>query len=266
LALSNGGTHVLKTLVTDKPLGQVAVLPPHADVAQVFDVPKGDFAARDGGAIDIMVGQDNSHLFPQALGTSSKADCNLQLFCPVLGKGLMYAGSAGGALKNVAAPIKTKYKVITRGSLFSLGMILLTGFCILSPTSGFVAYDCMNSSNTVEAYSLLAPEECHITGGEHKVEHLIQAEIVQIKRERTINVFRCQVLETLVSQYCGHSSAAGVTRYLRFREPLLVEANSCRKARTEDGNITIANRNFRDRIGTTTSHSFFVAGDLDDGH
>jgi hypothetical protein len=94
----------------------------------------------------------------------------------------------------------------------------------------------------------------------------LQAEIVQIKRERTINIFRCQVLETLVSQYCGHSSAAGVTRYLRFREPLLVEANSCRKALTEDGNITIANRNFRARIGTTTSHSFFVAGGLDDGH
>jgi hypothetical protein len=34
----------------------------------------------------------------------------------------------------------------------------------------------------------------------------------------------------------------------------------------EDGNITIANRNFRARIGTTTSHSFFVAGGLDDAH
>jgi hypothetical protein len=74
------------------------------------------------------------------------------------------------------------------------------------------------------------------------------------------------VLETLVSQHCGHISAAGVTRYLRFREPLLVEANSCRKALAEDRNITIANRNFRARIGMTTSHSFFVAGGLDDGH
>jgi hypothetical protein len=45
-----------------------------------------------------------------------------------------------------------------------------------------------------------------------------------------------------------------------------VEANSCRKALSEDGNISIANRNFRARIGTTTSHSFFVAGGLDDGH
>jgi hypothetical protein len=34
----------------------------------------------------------------------------------------------------------------------------------------------------------------------------------------------------------------------------------------ENGNITIMNRSFQDKIGTTTSHSFFVAGGLDDGH
>jgi hypothetical protein len=74
LALSDGGTHVLKALVTDKHLGQVDMLPPLVDVAQVFDVPKGDFAARDGGAIDIMVGRDNSHLFPQALEFPKKTN------------------------------------------------------------------------------------------------------------------------------------------------------------------------------------------------
>jgi hypothetical protein len=69
----------------------------------------------------------------------------------------MYAGSAGpgwrGVLKKVAAPIKAKYKIVTRSSILSLGMLLLTCFCVLAPTSGFVAYDCMNSSNTVEAYT-----------------------------------------------------------------------------------------------------------------
>jgi hypothetical protein len=87
-------------------------------------------------------------------------------------------------VKKVAAAIKTNYKIMTHSSLFSLGMIMITVFSILAPTSGFVAYDCMNSSNTEEAYSLLAPEECHVTGGEHKVERLVQAEVVQIKRER----------------------------------------------------------------------------------
>jgi hypothetical protein len=190
----------------------------------------------------------------------------MRLFRAVLDKGVMYAGSVRSAPKKIAPPVSKKSKLLDKKSLLSLSMLLMTGLNVLTPASGFVAYDCMNASNTIEAYSVLAPEECHVTGGEHKVERIVQAEVVQIKRERTINVFRCQVLETLVSQYCGHSSAAGVTRYLRFREPLLVEANSCRKALTEAGNITIANRNFRARIGMTTSHSFFVAGDLDDGH
>jgi hypothetical protein len=57
LALPDG-VHVLKALIADKPLGQVAVLSPPVDV------PKEEFLARDGGAIDIMVGRDNSHLFP----------------------------------------------------------------------------------------------------------------------------------------------------------------------------------------------------------
>jgi hypothetical protein len=190
----------------------------------------------------------------------------MRLFRAVLGKGVMYAGSVRDVPGKIASPASMKNNSFNKKSLLSFSLLLMTGLNILTPASGFVAYDCMNASNTVEAYSLLAPEECHVTGGEHKVERIVQAEVVQIKRERTINVFRCQVLETLASQYCGHSSVAGVTRYLRFREPLLVEASSCRKVLTDAGNITIANRNFRARIGTTTSHSFFVAGDLDDGH
>jgi hypothetical protein len=138
-------------------------------------VPKGDLADRDRGAIDILVGRDNSHLFPQALGSPQKTDCNLRLFRAVLGKGVMYAGSAKSVVKKVAPPINAKCKIMTNSSIFSLGMLMITGFNILAPASGFVAYDCMNASNTVEAYSLLAPEECHVTGGEHKVERLVQA-------------------------------------------------------------------------------------------
>jgi hypothetical protein len=44
-------------------------------------------------------------------------------------------------------------------------------------------------------------------------------EIVQIKQNQIISIFRCQVIETIVSQYCGHCSSAGVTWNIRFREP-----------------------------------------------
>ncbi len=53
-------------------------------------------------------------------------------------------------------------------------------------------------------------------GKEGEVETTVYGEIVQIKQDRMIPVFRCVVIETMVSQYCGHFSAAGVTRYIRF--------------------------------------------------
>jgi hypothetical protein len=194
------------------------------------------------------------------LKASRSSAFNLLLFRAVLGNGLMYAGSAGPGWGGF------KQKGIARRSLLTFGLMLLSGLCVLTPADGFIAYDCTNASNIVEAYSLLEPEECHAAGGEHKVERVVQGEVLQVKKERTISIFRCQILETVVSQYCGHSSAAGVTRYLRFREPLLVEADSCRRALVENGNISIINRSFRAKIGTTTSHSFFVAGGLDDAH
>jgi hypothetical protein len=49
-------------------------------------------------------------------------------------------------------------------------------------------------------------------------------EIVQIKQDRMIPIFRCVVVETLVAQYCGMFSAAGVTRYIRFQELKPLEA------------------------------------------
>jgi hypothetical protein len=264
--MKNGGMHVLDALVTSEKLGKVMTIPPQYDVEKVLAVPRGELADRGGGDIDILVGRDNTHFFPKDLDSPQGIDRGMRLFRAVLDRGVMYAGSVRGSPGKITSPESRKISKICKNSLFSLSLLMMVGLNTLAPADGFIAYDCMNASNTVEAYSLLAPEECHVTGGEHKVERIVQAEVVQVKRERSITVFRCQVLETLVSQYCGHSSAAGVTRYLRFREPLLVEPKSCREALNDAGNITIANRNFRARIGTTTSHSFFVAGDLDDGH
>jgi hypothetical protein len=103
LALKGGGIHALKAFVTNKPIGEVAVLPPDADVAQTFDAPEGSFAARNGGVIDIIMGMDNAHFFPWNLGPSRKTDCGLVLFRAVLGKGLLYAGPTRGILKKVTA-------------------------------------------------------------------------------------------------------------------------------------------------------------------
>jgi hypothetical protein len=47
---------------------------------------------------------------------------------------------------------------------------------------------------------------------ENNIERAAQLEILQQKPKRPVEVFHCQIFETVVSQYCGHNSAAGVTR------------------------------------------------------
>jgi hypothetical protein len=127
---------------------------------------------------------------------------------------------------------------------------------------GFTAFHCSNPSNIVEVYSLLEPDACANMGKEGEVETTVYGEIVQIKQDRMIPLFQCIVIETLISQYCGMFSAAGVARYIRFREPRALEAWECRQAR-KSGKIVINGRTFQGKIGATASHSMFLAGGLD---
>jgi hypothetical protein len=128
---------------------------------------------------------------------------------------------------------------------------------------GFTAYDCSNRSNIVESYSLLEPDMCVNMGKEGDVETTVYGEIEQIKQDRMIPVFRCVVIETIVSQYCGMFSAAGVARYIRFREPRTLEAWECRQAR-KSGKIVINGKRLQGKIGSTASHIMFLSGGLDD--
>jgi hypothetical protein len=100
--------------------------------------------------------------------------------------------------------------------LLSMPLVLLMCL-VVTPVEGFTAYDCSNRSNVVESYSLLKPDACAHMGRDREVETTVYGEIVQIKQDRMITVFRCVVVETLVAQFCGMFSAAGVTRYIRFR-------------------------------------------------
>ncbi len=100
-------------------------------------------------------------------------------------------------------------------------------------------------------------------GKEGEVETSVYGEIVQIKQDRMIPVFRCIIIETIVSQYCGMFLAAGVARYIRFREPRTLEAWECHQAR-KSGKVIIDGRTFQGKIGATASHSMFLAGGIDD--
>jgi hypothetical protein len=80
----------------------------------------------------------------------------------------------------------------------------------------------------VGAYSLLEPAACPTTEDHHEVEQTIFGEIVRMKRDQTVPVFRCTVIESMMNQYWGFNSAGGVVRYLTFRELRKVEAQDCR--------------------------------------
>ncbi len=115
----------------------------------------------------------------------------------------------------------------------------------------------------MEVYSLLEQDACANMGKEGEVKTTVYGEILQINLDRMIPVFRCIVIEIVISQYCGMFSAAGVARYVRFRELKPLEAWECRQAR-RSRKIVINGWTFKGKIGATASHSMFLAGGLDD--
>jgi hypothetical protein len=80
-----------------------------------------------------------------------------------------------------------------------LWMLMVFACLARNLVEAFTAYDCSNRSNVVEAYSLLEPDACANMGRDGEVETTVYGEIVQIKQDRMIPVFRCTVIETLVA-------------------------------------------------------------------
>jgi hypothetical protein len=256
-----GGVGAANVYIISEKLPPMSIYPLPSEVAQVFNLPPSDFARRGGGAVELDLGADNIQYFPCRVGSKNNKDMSLVLYESRLQGGLVYGGSVSSGWKSKVSMSRNMPMVMS-----VLGLMMALLFCFAAPAQAFVAYDCVNGSNVVEAYSLLEPAQCSVSGFEHRYERFVNVKIVQQKRERTVSIFQCHVVESVFSQYCGHSSAAGVTRYIRFREPLLVEPETCRRAQQTDGNITINGRVFQGNVGTTTSHSFFLAGGLDSGH
>ena len=155
------------------------------------------------------------------------------------------------------------------GSLPFLSSLFLFPFLLYFFTSrgtveAFTAYDCQNRSNRVTSYSLIEPESCHSHVTDLRFVRILNAEIIQVKKTRIVPVHRCLAVESEFSQYCGHSSAAGVLRILRFRENRGIDSADCRKAFSEKGKITVGGKEFSARLGEMSSHSQFLTGDLDD--
>jgi hypothetical protein len=95
--------------------------------------------------------------------------------------------------------VQAEVKRRRRAGMGWLPLTLMLLLCFAGhPAEGFTAYDCSNRSNVVEAYSLLEPDTCANMGKEGEVETTMYGEIVQIKQDRMIPVFRCIIIETLL--------------------------------------------------------------------
>jgi hypothetical protein len=168
------------------------------------------------------------------------------------------------SIAEMEAELEGVQEEIRRRSMGANQLPLMLMFLCISgrAVEGFTTYDCSNRSNIVESYLLLEPDACANMGKEGEVETTVYREIVQIKQDRMISVFRCIVIETIILQYCGMFLAGGVARYVRFREPRALEAWECRQAR-KSRKIIINSKTFQGKIGATASHSMVLAGGLD---
>jgi hypothetical protein len=61
----------------------------------------------------------------------------------------------------------------------------------------------------------------------HAVERELYGAIVQIKKERLVQVTRCTASQTMKSAYCGFQSRSGVERYDKFRDPIVIDPAGC---------------------------------------
>jgi hypothetical protein len=168
---------------------------------------------------------------------------------------------AGEGPLPMAAPSRTKWA--SRQWPAAMVMLAVLGMFLGGEVDCFRAYDCANTTNRVDVYSLLEPADCPSVTPHHAVERTIFGEIVKIKSERRVPVFRCKKIVTITSQYCGFLSAGGIVRYLKFLEPRRVEVQDCCLAQMT-GKLAVGGKELPVTIGTSTSHSSFLAGDLTD--
>jgi hypothetical protein len=139
--------------------------------------------------------------------------------------------------------------------------LTLTIVCLMGgPASAFTAYDCSNRSNVIELYSLLEPDTCVNTGKEGGEETTVYGEIIQIKQDRMIPVFRCLVIETIISQYCGHCPQQASRGTSASESPKHWKPGSAAK-QGKMGRSSLTGARCRQRYGP---HAMFLSGAMDD--
>jgi hypothetical protein len=160
--------------------------------------------ARSAGDVEMLIGMDNQGWMPKHVESSQVEGDNLQLIQSMLSPHCILMGSAktadpgdgtqgsvGGQPRGSRRPsgkrleLRFAYGVQV---MMTMMLIMLAG---LPECTAFRAYDCNNQSSQIEQYSLLDPEPCGKMKKVHAFERELYGEIVQIKKERLVQVTRC---------------------------------------------------------------------------
>jgi hypothetical protein len=172
--------------------------------------------ARPAGDVEMLIGMDNQGWMPVHVESSRLEDDNLWLMQSVLSPRCILMGSVrmpeqGSAVSTPVAikqPGGRRSGFLQRNSMrvmMTMMMLMLAG---LPECVAFRAYDCNSKSSEIEQYSLLDPEPCGNMEKVHAIERELYGEIVQIKKERLVQVTRCTATQSK-SVYCGWQSRTG---------------------------------------------------------
>jgi hypothetical protein len=140
--------------------------PPMEAIADKLDFPVSLFAPRQEGAVQLILGEDNRHLFPLPIVSSMDRIFSIQLWRSRLTGGLLYHGALAGGWKSRQGLSTRSSGILAKimnGYPFTVMMMMTMMACVLvvTPVSAFMAYDCSNSSNVVEALMHLVHLNCY---------------------------------------------------------------------------------------------------------
>ncbi len=164
--------------------------------------------------------------------SSQLASDNLRLMQSVLSPRCILMGSVRtpeqgratqGSDSGVPAAVRERPGGQLRGSMWAMMTMMLLMLAGLPGCVAFRTFDCNSQSSQIEQYSLLDPEPCGNMEKVHAIERELYGEIVQIKKERLVQVTRCMATETITTQHCGWQSHAGPGRYAKFHDPITIE-------------------------------------------
>jgi hypothetical protein len=143
--------------------------------------------------------------------------------------------------------------------MITMMLFMLAG---LPECTAFRAYNCNNQSSQIEQYSLLNPEPCGNMEKVHAIERELYGEIVQIKKERLVQVTRCTATQTIKSVYCGFQSRLGPERYAKFHDPIVIEPADCRQA-AKTGRFKLNGKDYPFKMNVRRAIIVDLVGGLD---